>query len=114
MKEYDVVYNALVNAARVHGRVFYWELSDLIAPAGADPDRAISVNDVLRDVATAEHRAGRPLLTALAVTGKSIPGNVFFTSARELGALSSTDPTEEMKFWQQEERRVYECWSAGS
>ena len=111
-QEYEVVYNSLVNAARSKSRVFYWELARLLASLPDDPEQAADVSDVLREVAVAEHHAGRPLLTALAVTGKSIPGNVFFTSARDLGLLTSADPAEEMRFWMEEERRVYEMWSS--
>jgi hypothetical protein len=46
------------------------------------------VDEVLAEIAAAEHRAGRPLLTALVVTGKSIPGNIFFATARELGVFA--------------------------
>ena len=52
------------------------------------------------------------LLIALVVTGKSIPGNIFFSSARQLGVLSSSDPAEEMRFWMAEEARVYATWAA--
>jgi len=111
-QDYEIVYNSLVNAARSKSRVFYWELARLLASLPDDPEQAADVSDVLREVAAAEHHAGRPLLTALAVTGKSIPGNVFFTSARDLGLLTSADPTEEMRFWMEQERRVYETWSS--
>jgi len=109
-RAYAIVYSSLLNAARQKSRVFYAELTQLIRSASDDPERAPDANDLLRAVATAEHAAGRPLLTALAVTGKSIPGNVFFASARELGLLTSSDPAEEMRFWLEEERRVYEAW----
>lgn len=113
-KAYAIVYDSLLDAARQKSRVFYWELTRLIGSVSEDPERAPDVSQLLREVAVAEHRAGRPLLTALAVTGKSIPGNVFFTSARELGLLTGSDPAEEMRFWQEEERRVYEEWNTGS
>ena len=110
-KEYAVVYNSLVDAARQKSRVFYWELTRLIGSVSDDPECAPDVSEMLREVAIAEHRAGRPLLTALAVTGKSIPGNVFFSSARDLGLLTTSDPADEMRFWLDEERRVYEAWN---
>jgi hypothetical protein len=108
-REYDVVYDCLINAARKRSRAFYAELAGLVASIASDEPPA-DVSELLREVAHAEHAAGRPLLTALAVTGKSIPGNVFFTSARELGLLTSNDPAEEMRFWMEQERRVYEAW----
>jgi hypothetical protein len=76
----------------------------------ADPLARPDVETVLAEIAASEHAAGRPLLTALVVTGKSIPGNIFFASARDLGLLSSTDPAEEMRFWMAEEARVYDAW----
>ena len=110
-REYDVVYTCLTNAARQRSRAFYAELAGLIAAIRDDGHPHADVSALLREVAHAEHGAGRPLLTALAVTGKSVPGNVFFSSARELGLLTNSDPAEEMRFWLEEERRVYECWS---
>jgi len=109
-REYAIVYSSLSKAARQRSRVFYAELSGLVAAVSEDPERAPDVSELLRQVADAEHHAGRPLLTALAVTGKSIPGNIFFTSARDLGVLTSEDPAEEMRFWLEEERRVYDEW----
>jgi hypothetical protein len=79
-----------------------------------DPLLRPDVDEVLAQIAGDEHRAGRPLLTALVVTGKSIPGNIFFSSARDLGVLSGSDPAEEMRFWMAEEARVYETWSGES
>jgi hypothetical protein len=72
---------------------------------------APTVDEVLAQIAGDEHRAGRPLLTALVVTGKSIPGNIFFASARDLGLLSSADPAEEVRFWMAEEGRVHDTWA---
>jgi hypothetical protein len=111
-EEREAVYTHLRNAARRRGRVFYAELAGLLNDLTDHPDHVASVSDVLREIAEAEHQAGRPLLTALAVTGKSVPGDVFFTSARDLGVLTSADPAEEMGFWLEEERRVHEAWAS--
>ena len=64
-------------------------------------------------IAADEHAAGRPLLSALAVTGKDIPGNAFFAAARALGRLQGTDGPSEMRFWDAEERAVYDVWRQG-
>ena len=92
--------------------MFHNEVRGILESLPGDPQSRPSVDEVLTDIAAAEHRAGRPLLTALVVTGKSIPGNIFFDSARALGLLTSTDPAEEMRFWMAEEARVYAAWSA--
>jgi len=48
------------------------------------------------------------------LTGKGIPGNVFFATARSLSKLASADPAEEMAFWMAEKTKVYEAWKATS
>jgi hypothetical protein len=105
---YQVIYDRLISAARQRSRVFHSEVRGLLDSASDTPPE---VDEVLTQIASEEHRAGRPLLTALVVTGKSIPGNIFFSSARQLGLLTSTDPGEEMRFWMAEEARVYETWA---
>jgi hypothetical protein len=107
---YPVIYDRLVTAARKRSRVFHSEVRGLLEGLPGDPLNRPSVDEVLAQIAGDEHHAGRPLLTALVVTGKSIPGNIFFASARDLGLLSSTDPAEEMRFWMNEEARVYDAW----
>ena len=104
------MYDRLVLAARRRSRLFYAEVRQILESVAPDQASAADVTAVLRQIAESEHSAGRPLLTALVVTGKSIPGEIFFASARDLGALSSTDPAEEMRFWMTEEARVYDAW----
>jgi hypothetical protein len=107
---YPVIYDRLVMAARQRSRMFHSEVRAILESLPADPLVRPDVETVLAEIAAGEHAAGRPLLTALVVTGKSIPGNIFFASARDLGLLSSTDPAEEMRFWMAEEARVYDTW----
>jgi hypothetical protein len=104
---YRVIYDRLIVAARQRSRVFHSEVRGLLEALPGDPPE---VDRVLAQIAADEHRYGRPLLTAIVVTGKSIPGNIFFSSARDLGVLTSTDPAEEMRFWMAEEARVYDAW----
>src|SRR5690242_21871024 len=108
---YRIVYDRLVRAARERSRVFHSEVRGLVEPLPDDPLLRPNVDELLAQIAGDEHRAGRPLLIALVVTGKSLPGNFFFNSARNLGVLKTTDPAEEMRFWMAEEARVYEAWA---
>jgi len=108
---YRIVYDRLVKAARERSRVFHSEVRGLLESLTGDPLLRPEVDEVLAQIAGDEHRAGRPLLTALVVTGKSIPGNIFFSSARDLGLLKTTDPAEEMRFWMAEEARVWDTWT---
>jgi hypothetical protein len=54
------------------------------------------------------------MLAAVVLTGKGIPGEVFFAIARRLGTLASTAPAEEMQFWMAERARVYRAWKQAS
>jgi hypothetical protein len=108
---YRVIYHRLLTAARERSRVFHSEVRGLLEALPGDPLLRPGVDEVLAQIAGDEHRAGRPLLIALVVTGKSIPGNIFFTSARNLGVLKTSDPAEEMRFWMSEEARVYDTWA---
>lgn len=108
---YQIVHDRLVKAAHERSRVFHSEVRGLLESLPGDPVLRPEVDEVLAQIASDEHRDGRPLLTALVVTGKSIPGNIFFSSARDLGVLSSSDPAEEMRFWMSEEARVYDAWA---
>lgn len=110
---YQVIYDRLLSAARERSRVFHSEVRGLLDALPGDPRLRPGVDEVLAQIAGDEHRAGRPLLIALVVTGKSIPGNIFFTSARNLGVLKTSDPADEMRFWMAEEARVYDAWAAG-
>lgn len=114
-RAYDVIYQKLIDAARQRSRMFHAEVRGILESLSTNPVEQPGVDELLRQIAEDEHRAGRPLLIALVVTGKSIPGEIFFGAARELGVLTSRDPAEEMRFWMAEEARVYEAWkSAGS
>ena len=108
---YKVVYDRLIHAARQRSRVLHSEVRGLLESMPGDPLLRPDVDEVFAQIASDEHHAGRPLLIALVVTGKSIPGNIFFASARDLGLLASSDPGEEMRFWMAEEARVYDAWS---
>src|SRR5262245_13536782 len=110
-QDYQVIYDLLVKAARQRSRMFHAEVRRILESLPGDPRIRPEVDEVLAQIAGDEHRAGRPLLTALVVTGKSIPGNIFFSSARNLGVLSSSNPAEERRFWMSEEARVYDTWA---
>jgi hypothetical protein len=109
-REYQVMYDKLVRAARNGGQVFHAEVTEILAESSAEGPTNEEITRLLREIAEDEHRAGRPLLTALVLTGKGIPGNVFFATARTLSELASADPAEEMKFWMAEKAKVYETW----
>jgi hypothetical protein len=109
-REYQLIYSRLLAAAQQGSLVSYSEVLSLAASFAPDPDSAPPAGEILKQIAADEHASGRPLLSALVVTGKNIPGEAFFAAARELGQFVGSDATVEMRFWEAEERRVYDAW----
>ena len=66
---------------------------------------------LLGEISTAEHEAGRGMLTVLVVhkQGDQMPGPGFFQLARSLGH----DTKDREGFWIGELEKVYGAWSAG-
>jgi hypothetical protein len=65
---------------------------------------------ILGEISEDEVKAGRPMLSAVAVSvvsGKAGPG--FFALAKELGRFDG-DPANEENFWHKEVQAVYETW----
>jgi hypothetical protein len=104
------VYAALAEVARAGGTIGYRALAgraglDLDQPA----DRA-ALAAALRAISTAEHAAGRPLLSAVVVLqGRGRPGRGFFALARALGR--HTDP-DDAAFFRRELACVHATWAA--
>ena len=111
-RHYQLLYEKLVSAARNGHQVFHAEVTEILADPSGDGPTNEEITRLLREIAEDEHRAGRPLLTALVLTGKGIPGNVFFATARDLDKLASADAAEEMRFWMAEKAKVYETWKS--
>ena len=111
-KEYQLVYCKLLGAAQRHDEVLYTEIAEILGIATTGHHMARKVGQVLGEVSEDEHRAGRPMLSAVAVSVKGFPGDGFFTLARTLGCLTATDASAELPFWMAEERKVYEAWQA--
>ena len=73
-----------------------------------DPAAAREVAGILRAISTAEHAAGRPLLSVVVVGAKTgRPGKGFFKLAQRLGRY---DGAADRAFFAQELRRVHEHW----
>ena len=67
------------------------------------------IGSILGELSEDEHRAGRPLISAVVVaSGTAVPGGGFFELARRLGLLRAEDKDS---FYIQELRRVHDYWS---
>jgi hypothetical protein len=104
----DAVYAELVRVARAGRTTTYCALA---TAAGVDLDRPqdrAALQAALRAISTAEHAAGRPLLSTVVVLGgKRQPGRGFFALARDLGLHQDAD---DAAFFRRELARVHAAW----
>ena len=89
--------------------------SDVAPLVGLDMDSPKDRNriaDILDAISRAEHRAGKPLLSAVVIRrDKNMPGAGFFSLAKKLGLHETGD---DFQYWFQELRRVHDYWSRTS
>jgi hypothetical protein len=99
----------LVHAAEYRGVTTYQDLAVIMGLPLTGAYMGKETGHVLGEIAEDEVNAGRPMLSAVAVsvTGKAGPG--FFVLAKELGRFSG-DPADEERFWRQELEAAYEIW----
>ena len=109
-REFLLVYCALIRASRARTLLYYREVAALIRVPSAGHHMARQVGQVLGEITEDEHRANRPMLSAIAVNEAGYPGEGFFKLARRLGKLSE-DPEGDRAFLEAERQRVYETWS---
>lgn len=84
----------VLRAAASRGVVMTYR--DLAVEAEAPPPHTIHETTLaLEDLARDDHRAGRPLLAALAVGKAGLPGPGFFQLLRKLGRYDGADRGEE-------------------
>lgn len=108
--EYYLVFARLLDAARHRGYVTYQELAREMGLPLTGSHMGTATGRVLGEISEDEHKAGRPMLSALAVSVKGQPGPGFFGLARSLGLLASEDRGDELKFWEAQKSACYETW----
>jgi hypothetical protein len=109
-KEYHLVHTELVTAARYRGTVTYQEVAKLMGLPMSGHRMGSQIGDILDEISEDEARAGRPMLSAIAVNVQGTPGPGFFKLARGLGKLQGNSSAEETAFWEQEKAAVYDTW----
>ncbi len=72
---------------------------------------AREVGQILGEISEDEHRQGRPMLSAVAVSTSGQPGEGFYELARALGKLKSESLKESHLFWERERAAVYDEWA---
>lgn len=105
-----MIRQTLENIARDRNYTTYGTIAPLLALDMANPDHRKQMSDILCAVSEVEHAGGRPLLSAVVIReDKNMPGEGFFTLARELGVQRPSE--DDLVFWCRELSHVHEFWS---
>lgn len=112
-KEFLLIYSKLIAASQSRGLVYYKEVANVLGIDTPGHHMAREVGQVLGEISEDEHRAERPLLSAVAVATTGFPGDGFFNLASRLGKYAGNTTRDKKQFWIQERDQVYFEW-AGS
>ncbi len=107
-KEYALVYNELITAARYRGTFTYQEIAQIMGLPLSGNHMSNQIGWMLGEITRDEVLNGRPMLSAIAVNVHGKPGPGFFPIAKELGNLKEDE--DESNFWQTECKAVYDTW----
>jgi hypothetical protein len=104
----DALRDYLIAIARRQETTTYAEAARVVGLDVHDPADRERLAGLLRAISTAEHAAGRPLLTVIVVLqGRDRPGRGFFDLARSLGLHAGSD---DAAFYAAELERLYQAW----
>ena len=96
----------LIQCAKDDRTITYRELVAEIRTIRLTP-RSRELGEILNQISSAEHAAGRGILSAVVVSkSRGIPGSGFFKLAEELGEQFS----DKREFWNKERNRVVDYW----
>ena len=109
-KEYSLVYCRILQAARQGQTIVYGDIAKIMGLPPSGHHMASEVGQILGEISEDEHVNGRPMLTAVVVSVDGMPGQGFFTCARQLGKLHEDSRDAERHFWESEKAAVFETW----
>ena len=107
--DYIRVLAELVHAAEYRGVTTYQDLAVIMGLPLQGSYMGKETGHILGEISEDEITAGRPMLSAVAVSVTGKAGLGFFALAKDLGRFSG-DPADEERFWCQELQAVYETW----
>ena len=107
--DYVRVLAELVHAAEYRGVTTYQDIAVIMGLPLQGSHMGKEVGHLLGEISEDEVNAGRPMLSAVAVSVNEKPGPGFFALAKDLGKLTGK-PTEEESFWRQQLQSAYETW----
>ncbi len=105
----EAIYDKLREVAKSRGITYYSEIAPLASLSMGSPGDRERIARILGDISTAEHQAGRPLLSAVVIRKEeNLPGSGFFGLAKDLRLHNGN---EDFRYWLQELQRVHDYWS---
>lgn len=108
MKFYAKVYSELITAARYRGTVTYQEIAMIMGLPLSGNHMQRETGQILGEISEDEVSNGRPMLSAIAVGVNGLPGDGFFSLAKQLGKLKPDE--DEDQYWKNEKQAVYDTW----
>ena len=111
--EYYKAYSALIYAAKDQKKLNYADVAKIMGISEIGNYMGAETGHLLGEISENEHNNERPLLSAVVVKSNiGIPGDGFFTLARQLHKLEeNTTPEQKKLFWKNELNQIYEKWS---
>lgn len=109
-REYHLVFCRLITAARYRGTCRYQQLAPILGLPLQGNYLGREIGKILGEISEDEALVGRPVLSAVAVNSNGQPGEGFFSLARMLGKLTTTDESGDQDFWQAEKEAIYQVW----
>lgn len=106
--QYFHVLAELVRAAQYRGQTTYQDIALLMGLRQKGSHMGREVGHILGEISEDEVRAGRPMLSAVAVGVNGKAGSGFFGLARRLGRLGENN--DESAFWEEELHAAYSAW----
>ena len=98
----------LVRAAEYRGLTTYQDIAVIMGLPTWGSHMGAETGRILGEISEDEVRAGRPMLSAVAVDVKGNVGAGFFVLARQMGRLG--DSADEQQFWIGERDAAYAAW----
>ena len=103
--KYFHVLAKLVRAAQYRGLTTYQDIALLMGLPQSGSHMGKEIGLILGEISEDEVRAGRPMLSSVAVGVNGKAGSGFFGLAHDLGRLDQNQ--DESAFWQEEKLAVY-------
>jgi len=108
--EYFNIFSELITAAKYRGTITYQEIAKILCFPLIGNYMGSEIGHLLGEISEDEVNSERPMLSAVAVNVSGKPGPGFFELARRLRRLDSEDQDDEIHFWENELKSVYDTW----